>query len=178
MTARIFTEMEQVLFPYSWNRLMRTEELHLRAFGFWVFLLFWGKGHLFIMNRNASRNVLGWLLTLMGPCVLWVVHWSVYMRQRCYQEVINQDLQTLSLTWHRNSFLNTCCLWLDPLHRETQGIMDCMIPSPAWSLRQGQLVAMRMQVLPEARSFTGCVNSLYSESKVGRNVRFNWPFSS
>ena len=32
-----------------------------------------------------------------------------------------------------------------------------------------------MQVLPEARSFTGCVNSLYSESKVGRNVQFNWP---
>ena len=27
---------------------------------------------------------------------------------------------------------------------------------------------------PEARSFTGCVNSLYSESKVERNVQFNW----
>ena len=49
--------------------------------GTWVFLLFWGNGHLHIMNRNASRNVLGWFLMLMGPCVLWVVHWSVYTRQ-------------------------------------------------------------------------------------------------
>lgn len=38
MTARIFTEMEQVLFPRSRNRLMRTEELHLRALGFFFFL--------------------------------------------------------------------------------------------------------------------------------------------